>query len=225
MTFFFYPEVQFPNSGDLGNGDQPTRYERCRKATEKALSSKFKHWFVLTLVVLDVAGILADICIALVTCELDREGEAWVRPTREALKALALTLSCLFLVELLLELWAHGPRRYLASRVTRFDAFVIVVSFVVDVAEHGGVAEEVASLVVILRLWRFVKIADEFGVEASERWDEMESRVGALEKENQGLREQLRMRDLSPRSGRQRPADEEQGIPAEEEEASGEQEL
>lgn len=83
-------------------------------------------------------------------------------------------------------------------------------SFVVDVAEHGGVAEEVASLVVILRLWRFVKIADEFGVEASERWDEMEERVAALEKENADLRDELR------RSGGSKPADEEQGIPADE---------
>ncbi|ETS74654.1 hypothetical protein PFICI_13138 [Pestalotiopsis fici W106-1] len=197
--------VQFPNSGHLGL----TRYRRCRQAAQRALSSKFKHWFVLTLVVLDVAGILADICIALITCELDRENEPWVHPTRESLKVLALTLSSLFLVELLLELWAHGPRRYLSNKITCFDAFVIVISFVVDVAEHGGVAEEVASLVVILRLWRFVKIADEFGVEASERWDEMEERVAALEKENSDLREELR------RSNKAQPADEEQGIPDE----------
>lgn len=82
-------------------------------------------------------------------------------------------------------------RRYLSSKVACFDAFVIVVGFVVDVVEHGDVLEEVASLVVILRLWRFVKIADEFSVEASEQWDEMRHRLETLEKENSDLREEL----------------------------------
>lgn len=83
-------------------------------------------------------------------------------------------------------------RRYLSSKIACFDAFVIVVGFVIDVVEHGGVLEEVASLVVILRLWRFVKIADEFSVEASEQWDETRRRLETLEKDNADLREELR---------------------------------
>ncbi|KAK6070258.1 hypothetical protein SCUP234_00216 [Seiridium cupressi] len=180
--------VQFPHSGHLGL----TRYRRTRRAAQKLLSSKAKHWFVLTLVILDVAGILTDIFIALITCELDREDEPWVQPTRDALTLFSLILSCLFLVELLLSLWANGPRRYLSSKVACFDAFVIVVGFVIDVVEHGNVVEEIASLVVILRLWRFVKIVDEFSVEASEQWDETRQRLEELEKENSELKEELR---------------------------------
>lgn len=83
-------------------------------------------------------------------------------------------------------------RRYLSSKVACFDAFVIVVGFIIDIVEHGDVAEEIASLVVILRLWRFVKIVDEFSVEASEQWDEVRQRIESLEKENLQLRNQLR---------------------------------
>lgn len=83
-------------------------------------------------------------------------------------------------------------RKYLSSKVACFDAFVIVVGFVIDVVEHGDVVEEIASLVVILRLWRFVKIVDEFSVEASEQWDEIRMRIESLEKENMQLRAQLR---------------------------------
>lgn len=98
--------MQFPHSGHLGL----TRYRRARRFAQKILTSRVKHWFVLTLVVLDVAGILTDIFIALITCELNREGESWVAPTRNALTLFSLVLSSLFLVELTLELWAHGPR-------------------------------------------------------------------------------------------------------------------
>jgi hypothetical protein len=60
--------------------------------------------------------------------------------------------------------------------------------------EHG-VAEEIASLIVILRLWRLVKIANEFSVEASEQMEDIKMRLEDLEKENEGLRSQLRQRD------------------------------
>ena len=48
------------------------------------------------------------------------------------------------------------------------DAFVILASFIVDVLSHG-VLEEIASLVIILRLFRFVKIVEELSVGAAER--------------------------------------------------------
>lgn len=59
---------------------------------------------------LDVAGILSDIFIALVTCELKIEDRPWVQPTRAALTTFSLVMSCLFLLELLLCLWAEGIR-------------------------------------------------------------------------------------------------------------------
>lgn len=49
---------------------------------------------------------------------------------------------------------------YLHSWFHVFDALVIVASFLIDILTRG-VVEEVASLVIILRLWRFVKIVEE----------------------------------------------------------------
>lgn len=68
---------------------------------------------------------------------------------------------------------------------------IIVISFLVDVLARG-VVEEVASLVVILRLWRFVKIIEEMGVGASEQMEDLEMRIEQLEKENSGLKTELK---------------------------------
>lgn len=66
--------------------------------------------------------------------------------------------------------------------------------FAVDLLEHN-VVEEIASLVVILRLWRFVKIVDEFSVEASEQTEDLRQRIEDLEKQNRDLRAQIGDRD------------------------------
>ncbi|KAK8120592.1 hypothetical protein PG999_004712 [Apiospora kogelbergensis] len=184
--------VRFPESGSLVHGftcDWRSSYRKARRETRRFLSSKAKHWVILALVALDVAGILSDIFIALITCELKMEDKAWVQPTRSALTNFSLVMSCLFLLELLLCLWAEGIR-YLSSWFHCFDAFVIVGSFVIDLLEHG-IAEEIASLIVILRLWRFVKIANELSVEASEQIEGVQRRLEELEKENAELRRQL----------------------------------
>lgn len=68
---------------------------------------------------------------------------------------------------------------------------VILASFLIDVLTRG-VVEEVASLVVILRLWRFVKIIEEMSVGASEQMEDLEVRCEQLEKENSDLKDQLR---------------------------------
>lgn len=74
--------------------------------------------------------------------------------------------------------------------------------FIVDVLLHG-IIEEVASLVVVLRLWRFFKIIEEFTVGAQEQMDGLELRIEQLESEN---------RDLKDRLKRSKMNDEEAGI-------------
>lgn len=74
---------------------------------------------------------------------------------------------------------------------------MILVSFVVDVLAHG-VLEDIASLVVILRLWRMVKIVEEMSVGAEEQMEELEMRVEKLEREKSVLEQQLR--DLEAQS-------------------------
>lgn len=64
-------------------------------------------------------------------------------------------------------------------------------SFLVDVLTRG-IVEEVASLIIILRLWRFVKIIEELSVASSERMEDLEMKVERLEEENASLRDKLR---------------------------------
>ncbi len=71
-----------------------------------------------------------------------------------------------------------------------FDAFVILVSFVVDVLAHG-VLEEIASLVIVLRLWRMVKIVEEMSVGAQEQMEDLEAQVEKLEQERDELLQRL----------------------------------
>lgn len=55
--------------------------------------------------------------------------------------------------------YADGHDRYFKSKFHCFDAIVIVAGFVVDVCLKNTL-EEVASLVVVLRLWRVFKVCD-----------------------------------------------------------------
>lgn len=66
-----------------------------------------------------------------------------------------------------------------------------------------GVVEEVASLIIILRLWRFVKIIEELSVASSEQMEDLEMKVERLEGENASLRDKLRKLEPTGESERQ----------------------
>ncbi len=84
------------------------RATRWRQQSQHYLASKQKHYLILGLVALDVAAILTDILVSLVTCELDSDNQPWVGPVLEAAKISGLVISSLFLVELLATVWAFG---------------------------------------------------------------------------------------------------------------------
>jgi len=168
-----------------------TLYNKFREQLQDFLSSRYQHYCVLGLVSLDLLGIFADIFINLYTCEQDDNDPRW-GDARGGLAIAGLVFSCLFMVELLMSVWAFGWK-YFSSWFHSFDATVIVAGFVVDVLLHG-ILEEVASLVVILRLWRFFKIIEEFTVGAQEQMDGLELRLEQLESENEDLKRDLRKR-------------------------------
>ena len=157
------------------------RHQRYRERARKWLESKYQHYLLITLIAFDVSCIFADIFISLYTCEEGKDrGETTDRRldrAQEGLAIISLIFSCIFLLELLITLWAFGLR-HLKSKFHVFDAAVIVAGFVLDVVLRG-VNAEVASLVVLLRLFRFVKIIEELG-------DATEARVEGLQKEKIG---------------------------------------
>jgi len=182
---------RFAENTDPYTSMMAAQYNRSRQGLQDFLSSRTQHYFVLALVSLDLLGIFADIFIALYTCEqLGDSPDPRFDEARIGLGIAGLVFSCLFMVELLMSIWAFGWR-YFTSWFHCFDASVILAGFVVDVILHG-IVEEIASLVVVLRLWRFFKIIEEFSVGAEEQMEGLELRLESLESENADLKKQLR---------------------------------
>ncbi|KAH9218853.1 hypothetical protein DL95DRAFT_332121 [Leptodontidium sp. 2 PMI_412] len=163
-------------------------YQTCHLKAQTFLSSRYQHYLVLSLVSFDLLGIFADILIELYQCDFPDASSNW-NTVKQGLGIAGLVFSCLFMVELVLSVWGFGWS-YFHTPFHTFDALIILLSFTLDVLLHG-ILEEVASLVVILRLWRFFKIIEEFGVGAQEQMDGLELRIRQLEGENKLLRGKL----------------------------------
>ncbi|KAF3353493.1 hypothetical protein VD0004_g8050 [Verticillium dahliae] len=156
-----------------------------RAQLPQLLSSRRKHMVVLILVALDVAALLANIFIELVEC--DRRNEklqrpAWTGNARQTLTTAGLVFSSLFLLELVFCIVAFGLK-YLKDWFHCLDAVVIVTSFVVDLLSHG-IVEDIASLVIVFRLFRFAKMLEEMSMGAAERIESMANELDKLRMEN-----------------------------------------
>ncbi|KAG5982606.1 hypothetical protein E4U55_001673 [Claviceps digitariae] len=168
-------------------------FHHVRRTGRVLLSSRRKHFLVMSMVAVDVAALLANIFIQLIACELHQRDEPWVQDLTGSLERVGLLLSSLFMLELGACLFSFGPS-YLASWFHLFDALVIVVSFVIDIASRG-LTESIGSLVVILRLWRLARISEEVVMGATERLDLMEQHLEELQHENTALKRRLDMQE------------------------------
>ena len=170
-----------------------------RTRLQTFLVSKWGHYFVITLVSLDIACIFADFLIKLHICEhtcstnsekgTGFDAAPWER-TVEVLDIMSLLFSSLFMLELLGSFFAFGPS-YFHSRFHVFDAVVIVVAFIIDVLLRGGTLEEAGSLIVVLRLWRVFKIVEEFSSGAQEELEGVQEVLEGKEREVEGLRKEV----------------------------------
>ena len=80
--------------------------------------------------------------------------------------------------------------RFFSSWFHCLDALVIVAGFLIDVCLRG-VLEEIGSLVVVLRLWRVLKIIEELSAGAAERMEPLEEQIEQLRLENGELRHEI----------------------------------
>jgi voltage-gated hydrogen channel 1 len=164
-----------------------------RARTRSFLSSKWGHYLILFMVAVDVACIFADFLIELRVCELRERHQTIDRQwglAQEALGLVGLIFSCLFMVELIASVLSFGLG-YFRSKFHTFDALVIVLAFILDVALRG-VVEEIGSLVVVLRLWRVFKIIEEMGDISAEMMEKYEEELEALRAENGKLKRDLK---------------------------------
>ncbi|KAG6322917.1 hypothetical protein E4U22_007772 [Claviceps purpurea] len=169
-------------------------FQHVRRSGRVLLSSRRKHFLVMSIVALDVMALLANIFVQLIACEMHQNDEEWVKNLSKSLESLGLIFSTLFLVELAACLFSFGIS-YLASCFHLFDALVIVLSFIIDIASRG-LTETIGSLVVVLRLWRLARISEEVVMGATERLELMEQQLAELEHENAALKRQLDIEEM-----------------------------
>ena len=84
-------------------------YRSSRRRVQKFLSSRTQHYTVLGLVAFELLGIFADIIINLYQCDRgEGDTSAMWDDVREGLGIAGLVFSCLFMLELMLSVWAFG---------------------------------------------------------------------------------------------------------------------
>ncbi|KAJ3455712.1 hypothetical protein MRS44_017194 [Fusarium solani] len=131
---------------------------------------------------------VANFILRLFKCEQGKSGPDW-NLALNILGAIGLVFSCLFMIELIVSVWAFGWN-YFESWFHCFDAFIVVAGFITDVVLQG-IIEEVASLIVVMRLWRVIKIIEELSVGAQERSEELERKIDELRNENDLFRKEI----------------------------------
>jgi hypothetical protein len=197
------PLLPSSNEGEHDNHCRPrSTIARLRLLTQAVLSSPLGRYTILALIGLDISGVFAEFLVTSLAC--DGSLSAHSAETAEAvLSVLSLTFSSIFMVELILTLWAFGWWDYLiVSKIHILDALVIVLSFGIDLAPYltskeGSAEEQFSRLVIVLRLWRVFKIVEELGVSGAQGQmvEPLEEKVKELEEENKELRRRLAGRE------------------------------
>ena len=119
---------------------------------------------------IDSACVLADLSYTFLeeNCVPDEEQPLWL----EVLSHISLAITTFFLVEIPVTIWAQGWGFYKPggqaphSSLHFFDAVVIITTFVLEVVLRGR-ERELAGLLIVLRLWRLVKLVQGMHLEDS----------------------------------------------------------
>jgi len=180
---------------------------RWQRKTGEALESQNVHKLIITLIIIDAICVITDLGYVFLSPRCDAEGEE-LPPWLEALSYVSLVINSLFLIEIPLATWSFGWRYYSPfspifqhSGFHLFDALIVLGTFIFEVALRGR-EEELAGLLVILRLWRIVKVVGGVAVGVSEYNEDaakeikiqqleihkLATRVGELEQENDKLK-------------------------------------
>jgi len=172
-----------------------------RARVGEALESATVHKLVITLIVIDAICVLVDLGYSLLHSECEPGGAesdpAWL----EVLALISTGITTFFLVEIPLTLWSLGFDFYNPlGRIPHaslhiFDAVIIVTTFVLEVILKGK-ERELAGLLIILRLWRLLKLVGGVAVGAGELQEETIKELERVKRELEESRSALtRARD------------------------------
>ncbi|KAG1803647.1 uncharacterized protein HD556DRAFT_1329371 [Suillus plorans] len=153
------------------------------------LESRRFHTFIITLIVIDATCVLADLGFTVLSdsCTPLDEGPAWL----EILATISLAITTLFLIEIPVALWTFGVRFYNPfsdvphSTLHLFDAAIIITTFILEFVLKGR-QRELAGLLIILRLWRLVKLVGGIAVGAAELGEETAEELQVTKRQLEG---------------------------------------
>ncbi|KAK0459624.1 uncharacterized protein EV420DRAFT_1536868 [Desarmillaria tabescens] len=180
---------------------------RCKLG--EILEAQLFHKFVIALITIDATCVLADLAYTLLSADCTPtgpEGPPWL----EVLAHISLVITTFFLVEIPLALWAFGLQYYNPlGQVTHaplhlFDAAIIITTFLLEITLKGK-ERELGALLIVLRLWRLVKLVggitvgageiseenDEALLDARRQLESLKSELEIVSRENQELRARL----------------------------------
>ncbi|KAJ6547461.1 hypothetical protein B0H19DRAFT_269257 [Mycena capillaripes] len=146
----------------LPSNNQPRTRQR-RERTAQFLESPALHKFVIALIAIDASCVLADLGYAFLHESCTPPAGPGAPTWLSVLSHISLGITAFFLVEIPITLWALGPRFYNPwsgvphAVLHLFDAFIIITTFVLEIVLKGR-EQELAGLLIILRLWRLVKL-------------------------------------------------------------------
>ncbi|KAI0035706.1 hypothetical protein K488DRAFT_76414 [Vararia minispora EC-137] len=176
---------------DRPKEDEPAR--TLREWTAEALESRWTHRLVIFLTLTDSGCVLADLCYTLLApgCEPPKSEPVWL----EVLANVSLAITFVFLLEIPLTIWSLGFRHYVPGKVPHaplhlFDAAIIITTFVLEFVLRGR-ERELAELLIVLRLWRVVKLVGGVAVGATEIQEEDSEEIAELKRELERVQEQL----------------------------------
>ncbi|KAI0748270.1 hypothetical protein C8Q80DRAFT_1270698 [Daedaleopsis nitida] len=154
-------------------GAPKSKYTRAKRRTAEFLESAPLHYTVL----IDSGCVLADLVYTFLSEDCTPiegpETPVWLN----ILAQTSLAITTFFLVEIPLTLWAMGLQNFNPfgdvphAALHFFDAIVILTTFILEVVLRGR-ERELASLLIILRLWRLVKLVQGIAVGAGELGEE-----------------------------------------------------
>lgn len=149
----------------------------------QTIYSKGFHALVVALTICDVALLFISIVIE------ETAGKHRYYDTLEGLSYASLAILSFFMLEIVTTLFVFGPMYYWKGEgwmMRCFDAAIVVTSFSFELA-FRGTEEQIAALLIVLRLWRIFKIVTTTTIVIDEQLTE---RIEALERENQQLRDE-----------------------------------
>ncbi|KAI0310043.1 hypothetical protein OF83DRAFT_1071155 [Amylostereum chailletii] len=177
-----------PTNADVEAHNDERRQDRSfRERTANALESSWTHKLVITLIIIDAACVLADLSYILLSpgcTPPGPDGPVWL----DVLSYISIAITSVFLIEIPLSIWSLGAQHYNPfSSVPHaplhfFDAAIIVTTFVLEVVLRGK-ERELAELLIILRLWRLIKLVGGVAVGAGEIEDDTVKELAELKEE------------------------------------------